>query len=143
MSNATADATDAWASHIASAHPLHRSHLRLVAANNKILDLTAAPKAAKEDKVKLLRQVEKKRKLATDADEAFYASVAQSTRYELPSPVYHAVTPPPSPPSPGVYPLTPTHCPAEEVAADSLPSSPIIPRPLKSRPASLLWGADS
>ena len=142
MSDATAN--DAWTSHILSAHSLHRSHLRLMDANNRIINLTAELKAAKEDRVKLLRQVEKKRKLATDADEAFYASVAQSTRYELPSPVYHAVTPPPSPPSPGVYerPLTPTHCPAEEVAADSLPSSP-VPRPLKSTPAKLLWGADS
>jgi hypothetical protein len=100
----SAEYNDAYAAHIEAANSLQRSHVRLIGTNDKINDLAAALKAAKEDKVRLLREVERKRKAAGDATVAFYATVAKSTRYDrenpLPSPVYHATSPPPSPQSP-------------------------------------------
>ncbi len=121
-------------------------------ANDKINYLAAALKAAKEDKVRLLREVERKRKAAGDATVAFYATVAKSTHYDqenpLPSPVYHATSPPPSPQSP---PLPRQAGPLagdasdDDTVPDSQPDSPVIgaQRPLRDTRPMLLWGSDN
>jgi hypothetical protein len=82
MSTPATEYSGAYAAHIEAANSLQRSHVRLIGTNDKINYLAAALKAAKEDKVRLLREVERKRKAAGDATVAFYATVAKSTRYE-------------------------------------------------------------
>ncbi len=154
MSAPAAEYSDAYAAHIEAANSLQRSHIRLIGTNDKINDLAAALKAAKEEKVRLLREVERKRKAAGDANVAFYATVAKSTRYDkenpLPSPVYYATSPPPSPQSP-----TLPHQPLaghlagdasdDETVPESPAESPVIgaQRPLRDTRPMLLWGRDN
>ena len=149
MSAPATEYSDAYAAHIEAANSLQRSHIRLIGTNDKINDLAAALKAAKEDKVRLLREVERKRKAAGDATVAFYATVAKSTRYDrenpLPSPIYHAMSPPPSPQSP-TLPHQPLAGDAsdDDTVPDSQPDSPVIgaQRPLHDTRPMLLWGRD-
>ena len=150
MSAPAAEYSEAYAAHIEAANSLQRSHIRLIGTNDKINDLAAALKAAKEDKVRLLREVERKRKAAGDATVAFYATVAKSTRYDrenpLPSPIYHATSPPPSPQSP-TLPHQPLAGDAsdDETVPDSMPDSPVIgaQRPLHDTRPMLLWGREN
>ncbi len=150
MSAPAAEYNDAYAAHIEAANSLQRSHVRLIGTNDKINDLAAALKAAKEDKVRLLREVERKRKAAGDATVAFYATVAKSTRYDrenpLPSPIYHATSPPPSPQSP-TLPHQPLAGDAsdDDTVPDSQPESPVIgaQRPLHDTRPMLLWGREN
>jgi hypothetical protein len=82
MSTPATEYNEGYAAHMEATNSLQRLHIRLIGTNDKINDLAAALKAAKEDKVRLLREVERKRKAAGDATVAFYATVAKSTRYD-------------------------------------------------------------
>jgi hypothetical protein len=150
-----AEYNNAYAAHIAAA-TLQLSDIRLIGTNNKINNLAAALKAAKEDKVRLLREVERKSKAAGDATIEFYATIAKLTRYDqenpLLSPIYHTTTPPASL-QPGERPLTPTRDQYaddaagdyDETAQDSQPESPVIgaSRPLRDTRPMLLWRRDN